>query len=69
VKTHGVMVNTISTPCCNKMLLYILLHQINFQLLLRVWKTGCVCVVERSSCASRLIDVSGCHRSFGFRLG
>ena len=60
---NDVMVNTISTPCCNTVLVYILLNQINFKLLLRLGNTGCVCVVECSSYASRLIDVFGCRRN------
>ena len=51
------------------MLVYILLNQINYKLLLRVGNTGRVYVVECSAYASRLVDVSGCHRRFGFRLG
>jgi len=50
------------------MLIYISLNQINFKWLLRVGNTGCVCVVECSSYASRLMDRSGCRRVLAFYI-
>jgi hypothetical protein len=46
VKPLGGMVNIIGTPFCDTVSVYILLKQINFTLLSKICKTGCVCFVE-----------------------
>lgn len=46
VKTLGVMVNVIGTPCFDTVSVYLLLEEMKFKLLLKIGKTGCVCVVE-----------------------
>jgi len=43
VKALDVMVNMIGSSCCNIVLVYILLKQI--QIVVKIDKTGCVCVV------------------------
>ena len=48
MKALDVMVNMIGSPC-NILLVYILLKQI--QIVVKIDKTGCVCVVECSSYA------------------
>jgi DNA mismatch repair ATPase MutL len=59
-ETIYVMVNTTGTPCCNIMLVYISLKQIQCQLLLKTGKTGCICVVACSSHA-RLSKSTGLY--------
>ena len=42
----GLIVNIIRTPCCNTVWVYKLSKHINVELLLKIGKRRCVCVVE-----------------------
>ena len=54
VKTLGVMVNVIGTPCFDTVSVYLLLEEMKFKLLLKIGKTGC-----------RLISITNLmHKSF-----
>jgi len=44
VKPLAFTVNIVGTPCCNTVLVYILLKQMKFKLLLEIGKTGRGCV-------------------------
>ena len=46
MKTLAVRVNIKSTACCNKVLVYVLLNQINFKLWFKIGKIGCVCLLN-----------------------
>jgi len=68
VKPLYVIINILDTSYSNTVLVYIFVKQIKFKFLLKMSKTGCVCVVECISYAHCWKDMGVCFKRFGFRL-